>query len=224
MPRQPLPRNAKSADARLIYSLIKTGSYVDLDEFKRQLPRSASSVDEKKKQKTKGGTDKKPRRPYSTMIMAALRSLQTASAGTGFQSIAKYVNANFDVPENYKGYVKAALRRMVHKGRLQKIKGMYRSKKIRVPKAAAPTNHKVPKRKPVALPKKPISAPSVTISRPRSTSTSCSVSLPLKKSEAPTISPVQETQSRPRKTHTNLLLLGGLPLSLAVLGTPDRMA
>ena len=198
MPRQPLPRNAKSADARLIYSLIKTGSYVDLDEFKRQLPRSASSVDEKKKQKTKGGTDKKPRRPYSTMIMAALRSLQTASAGTGFQSIAKYVNANFDVPENYKGYVKAALRRMVHKGRLQKIKGMYRSKKIRVPKAAAqPTkkNHKVPKKKPLSLPKKPISAPSVTISRPRSTSTSLSVSLPLKKSDAPKISPVQDPTS-----------------------------
>lgn len=206
MPRQPLPRKAKSADARLIYSLIKTGSFVDLDEFKRQVPSRQLIKTEKKEKVDKADKDqgndknkkeKKTRRPYAMMIVAALRNVKDGSNGTTFASIARYIRSNYEVPDNsFKRYVRVAIKKLVDRGRVEKHKGTYQLKKKSKPKKTSSSSMQVDKKKPTALKHKVVSIKQkVSYLAPRASKTttstntpdSFSISLPLKK---PTTSPV----------------------------------
>mmetsp|Transcript_12578 Transcript_12578/g.33475 ORF Transcript_12578/g.33475 Transcript_12578/m.33475 type:complete len:99 (+) Transcript_12578:190-486(+) len=87
---------------------------------------------------------------YGDMIKAAISTLKERS-GTSLPALKKYIEGNFNVPDNYNVVLKRVLKSMVSSGKLVKVKASFKlgealkkAPKAKKPKAKKP---KAPKKK-----------------------------------------------------------------------------
>merc|ERR1712157_314262 len=101
--------------------------------------------------------------PYEKMVKAALVALKDRT-GSSTQAIAKYMKANYDLPENFAKSLSRFLKKYVESGKLVKVKASYKlgslktepkPKKKKVAKKKAPKKTTAPKKKVAKKPKKP---------------------------------------------------------------------
>merc|ERR1712003_464007 len=106
--------------------------------------------------------------PYEKMVKAALVALKDRT-GSSTQAIAKYMKANYDLPENFAKSLSRFLKKFVESGKLVKVKASYKlgslktepkPKKKKVVKKKAPKKKvakktTAPKKKVAKKPKKP---------------------------------------------------------------------
>merc|ERR1712057_150762 len=101
--------------------------------------------------------------PYEKMVKAALVALKDRT-GSSTQAIAKYMKANYDLPENFAKSLSRFLKKFVESGKLVKVKASYKlgslktepkPKKKKVAKKKAPKKTTAPKKKVAKKPKKP---------------------------------------------------------------------
>merc|ERR1739849_35820 len=101
--------------------------------------------------------------PYEKMVKAALVALKDRT-GSSTQAIAKYMKANYDLPENFAKSLSRFLKKFVESGKLVKVKASYKlgslktepkPKKKKVVKKKAPKKTTAPKKKVAKKPKKP---------------------------------------------------------------------
>merc|ERR1712207_60842 len=101
--------------------------------------------------------------PYEKMVKAALVALKDRT-GSSTQAIAKYMKANYDLPENFAKSLSRFLKKFVESGKLVKVKASYKlgslktepkPKKKKVVKKKAPKKKAAPKKKVAKKPKKP---------------------------------------------------------------------
>eukprot|EP00213_Chloropicon_mariensis_P007071 CAMPEP_0197475492 /NCGR_PEP_ID=MMETSP1309-20131121/6936_1 /TAXON_ID=464262 /ORGANISM="Genus nov. species nov., Strain RCC998" /LENGTH=133 /DNA_ID=CAMNT_0043015537 /DNA_START=213 /DNA_END=614 /DNA_ORIENTATION=+ len=111
--------------------------------------------------------------PYEKMVKAALVALKDRT-GSSTQAIAKYLKANYDLPENFAKSLSRFLKKFVESGKLVKVKASYKlgslktepkpkKKKVvkkkapkkKVAKKKAPKKTTAPKKKVAKKPKKP---------------------------------------------------------------------
>merc|ERR1712144_185378 len=106
--------------------------------------------------------------PYEKMVKAALVALKDRT-GSSTQAIAKYMKANYDLPENFAKSLSRFLKKFVESGKLVKVKASYKlgslktepkpkkkkAPKKKVAKKKAPKKTTAPKKKVAKKPKKP---------------------------------------------------------------------
>merc|ERR1712207_67526 len=101
--------------------------------------------------------------PYEKMVKPALVALKDRT-GSSTQAIAKYMKANYDLPENFAKSLSRFLKKFVESGKLVKVKASYKlgslktepkPKKKKVVKKKAPKKTTAPKKKVAKKPKKP---------------------------------------------------------------------
>merc|ERR1712118_472282 len=106
--------------------------------------------------------------PYEKMVKAALVALKDRT-GSSTQAIAKYMKANYDLPENFAKSLSRFLKKFVESGKLVKVKASYKlgslktepkpkKKKVvkkKAPKKKVPKKTTAPKKKVAKKPKKP---------------------------------------------------------------------
>merc|ERR1711959_758896 len=100
--------------------------------------------------------------PYEKMVKAALVALKDRT-GSSTQAIAKYMKANYDLPENFAKSLSRFLKKFVESGKLVKVKASYKlgslktepKPKKKVAKKKAPKKTTAPKKKVAKKPKKP---------------------------------------------------------------------
>merc|ERR1711959_124425 len=101
--------------------------------------------------------------PYEKMVKAALVALKDRT-GSSTQAIAKYMKANYDLPENFAKSLSRFLKKFVESGKLVKVKASYKlgslktepkPNKKKVAKKKAPKKTTAPKKKVAKKPKKP---------------------------------------------------------------------
>merc|ERR1712118_425442 len=97
------------------------------------------------------------------MVKAALVASKDRT-GLSTQAIAKYMKANYDLPENFAKSLSRFLKKFVESGKLVKVKASYKlgslktepkPKKKKVAKKKAPKKTTAPKKKVAKKPKKP---------------------------------------------------------------------
>merc|ERR1712216_998250 len=91
--------------------------------------------------------------PYEKMIKAAIVALKDRT-GSITPAIAKYMKANYDLPENFGKTLSRLLKKFVEDGKLVKVKASYKLGSLK----AAPKKKKVVKKgvKPKKAPKKKV--------------------------------------------------------------------
>merc|ERR1712144_94588 len=95
--------------------------------------------------------------PYEKMVKAALVALKDRT-GSSTQAIAKYMKANYDLPENFAKSLSRFLKKFVESGKLVKVKASYKLGSLKTepkPKKKTPKKTTAPKKKVAKKPKKP---------------------------------------------------------------------
>ena len=98
--------------------------------------------------------------PYEKMIKAAIVALKDRT-GSSTPAIAKYMKANYDLPDNFGKTLSRLLKKFVEDGKLVKVKASYKLGSLKAEpkkKKAAPKKKKVVKKgvKPKKAPKKKV--------------------------------------------------------------------
>ena len=87
--------------------------------------------------------------PYEKMIKAAIVALKDRT-GSSTPAIAKYMKANYDLPENFGKTLSRLLKKFVEDGKLVKVKASYKLGSLKAEpkkKKAAPKKKKTTKKK-----------------------------------------------------------------------------
>merc|ERR1712113_1358244 len=87
--------------------------------------------------------------PYEKMIKAAIVALKDRT-GSSSQAIAKYLKANYDLPENFTKMLNRMLKKFAESGKLMKVKASYKLGSLKTepkPKKKKVVKKKAPKKK-----------------------------------------------------------------------------